>query len=72
MPGGQYRAGAGLVLWNCSGAANQQFVRDGGGTIRPAAAPSLCLTLGAAKEALRLQGCDGSAGQRFVQGAGGT
>ncbi|GES31792.1 ricin-type beta-trefoil lectin domain protein [Streptomyces angustmyceticus] len=69
VPGAQYRAGAQLVLWNCSGAANQQFVRDGGGTIRPAAAPSLCLTLGAAKEPLRLQGCDGSAGQRFGRDA---
>ncbi|GAU66449.1 hypothetical protein SSP35_03_00970 [Streptomyces sp. NBRC 110611] len=66
VPGGRYRAGAGLVLWNCSGAANQQFVRGDGGAIRPAAAPSLCLTLGGAKEPLRLQGCDGSAGQRFV------
>ncbi|SED66493.1 ricin-type beta-trefoil lectin domain protein [Streptomyces sp. 2314.4] len=65
VPGARYAAGAGLVLWNCSGAANQEFVRAGG-TIRPAAAPALCLTLGAAKEPLRLQGCDGSAGQRFA------
>lgn len=66
VPGGRYTAGAGLVLWNCSGAGNQQFVRADGGTIRPAAAPSLCLTLAGAKEPLRLQGCEGAAGQRFV------
>ncbi|MEU9120676.1 ricin-type beta-trefoil lectin domain protein [Streptomyces sp. NPDC048506] len=66
VPGGRYEAGATLVLWNCSGAANQQFVRADGGVIRPAAAPSLCLALGGAKEPLRLQACDGSAGQRFA------
>ncbi|QIY56345.1 hypothetical protein HEP86_19720 [Streptomyces sp. RPA4-5] len=66
VPGGRYAAGAGLVLWNCSGADNQRFVRADGGTLRPAAAPSLCLTLAGAKEPLRLQGCDGSAGQRFA------
>ncbi|UNO41119.1 ricin-type beta-trefoil lectin domain protein [Streptomyces sp. MST-110588] len=67
VPGGKYEPGAGLVLWNCSGAANQQFVKDAGsGTIRPAAAQGLCLTLGAPKDALRLRACDGSAAQRFV------
>ncbi|MFJ9849437.1 ricin-type beta-trefoil lectin domain protein [Streptomyces sp. NPDC101150] len=68
VPGGKYEPGAALVLWNCSGAANQQFVRETGGTgsIRPAAATSLCLTLGGAKEPLRLRACDGSAGQRFA------
>ncbi|MFI0785722.1 ricin-type beta-trefoil lectin domain protein [Streptomyces lydicus] len=65
VPGGRYEAGAALVLWNCSGAGNQQFVRAGG-VIRPAAAPSLCLALGGAKEPLRLRACDGSAGQRFA------
>ncbi|MFH9224503.1 ricin-type beta-trefoil lectin domain protein [Streptomyces lydicus] len=65
VPGGRYEAGAALVLWNCSGAGNQQFVRAGG-ELRPAAAPSLCLTLGGAKEPLRLRACDGSAGQRFA------
>ncbi|GGU60120.1 hypothetical protein GCM10010211_26430 [Streptomyces albospinus] len=65
VPGGRYEPGAALVLWNCSGAGNQQYVRDGG-TFRPAAAPSLCLTLGAAKDPLRLQRCDGTAGQRFA------
>ncbi|QHC20240.1 ricin-type beta-trefoil lectin domain protein [Streptomyces sp. GS7] len=65
VPGGRYEVGAALVLWNCSGVGNQQFVRDGG-TLRPAAAPSLCLTLGAAKDPLRLQRCDGTAGQRFA------
>ncbi|MGW5823005.1 ricin-type beta-trefoil lectin domain protein [Streptomyces noursei] len=65
VPGARYEAGAAPVLWNCSGAANQQFDRDGG-TLRPTAAPSLCLTLGAAKDPLRLQKCDGSAGQRFA------
>ncbi|MEV0373597.1 ricin-type beta-trefoil lectin domain protein [Streptomyces sp. NPDC050636] len=66
VPDSRYEPGAGLVLWNCSGAANQQFVRADGGTVRPAAAQSLCLTLGAAKDPLRLQTCDGSAGQRFA------
>ncbi|MFG2140410.1 ricin-type beta-trefoil lectin domain protein [Streptomyces sp. NPDC048650] len=66
VPGGRYEPGAGLVLWNCSGAAHQQFVRDDAGAVRPAGAPSLCLTLGGAKEPLRLQGCDGSAAQRFA------
>ncbi|TJZ42237.1 hypothetical protein FCH28_35060 [Streptomyces piniterrae] len=66
VPGARYEPGTGLVLWNCSGAANQQFVRADGGTVRPAAAQSLCLTLSAAKDPLRLQPCDGSAGQRFA------
>jgi hypothetical protein len=63
VPGG-YTAGRALVLWNCHGGTNQQFVRQSG-TIRPAAATGLCLTLGAAKDPLRLQTCDGSARQRF-------
>ncbi|MFJ9409224.1 ricin-type beta-trefoil lectin domain protein [Streptomyces sp. NPDC101393] len=66
VPEARYEPGAALVLWNCSGAANQQFVRADGGTVRPAAAQSLCLTLGAAKDPLRLRTCDGSAAQRFV------
>ncbi|MEU7282541.1 ricin-type beta-trefoil lectin domain protein [Streptomyces sp. NPDC045431] len=65
VPGAAYTAGKALILWNCSGAANQQFVRQDA-TLRPAAAPSLCLTLGAAKDPLRLQPCDGSAKQRFA------
>ncbi|WP_407551637.1 ricin-type beta-trefoil lectin domain protein [Streptomyces sp. Pv4-95] len=66
VPGGRYEPGAALVLWNCSGAAHQQFVRAAGDTLRPAGAPSLCLTLDAAKDPLRLRACDGSAAQRFV------
>ncbi len=66
VPGGRYEPGAGLVLWNCSGAANQQFARPADGTVRPAAAQSLCLTLDGAKEPLRLRACDGSTGQRFA------
>ncbi|MCK8681602.1 ricin-type beta-trefoil lectin domain protein [Streptomyces lichenis] len=65
VPGGTYTAGTALVLWNCSGAANQRFVRDSG-TLRPAAATGLCLTLAAAKDPLRLQPCDGTARQRFA------
>ncbi|MFE7316622.1 ricin-type beta-trefoil lectin domain protein [Streptomyces sp. NPDC057555] len=65
VPGARYEKGAALILWSCSGAANQQFVRNGG-TLRPAAAQALCLTLGAAKDPLRLQQCDGSAAQRFA------
>ncbi|MFI6104481.1 ricin-type beta-trefoil lectin domain protein [Streptomyces sp. NPDC051310] len=65
VPGAAYQAGKALLLWNCSGAANQRFVRQGA-TLRPAAAPSLCLTLAAAEDPLRLQPCDGSAKQRFA------
>ncbi|MFI7102012.1 ricin-type beta-trefoil lectin domain protein [Streptomyces sp. NPDC050161] len=65
VPGGRYEPGAELVLWNCSGAANQQFTAGDQGSYRPAGAPSLCLSLGAAKDPLRLQPCDGSAAQRF-------
>ncbi|MGW7368817.1 ricin-type beta-trefoil lectin domain protein [Streptomyces sp. NPDC054841] len=65
VPRADYTAGAAPVLWNCHGGANQQFVRQDG-TVRPAAAPSLCLTLAAAKEPVRLQPCDGSAKQRFA------
>ncbi|MEU5085193.1 ricin-type beta-trefoil lectin domain protein [Streptomyces sp. NPDC021356] len=65
VPGAQYRAGAALIIWNCSGAADQKFVRDGG-TVRPAAATGLCLARTTARQPLRLQNCDGSAGQRFA------
>ncbi|MFI5802495.1 ricin-type beta-trefoil lectin domain protein [Streptomyces sp. NPDC051561] len=65
VPGAKYEPGAGLVLWNCSGAANQKFVRQSG-TLRPAAATTLCVTLSAAKEPLRLRACDGSASQQFA------
>ncbi|MFD3518042.1 ricin-type beta-trefoil lectin domain protein [Streptomyces sp. NPDC058657] len=65
VPGAKYEAGAGLVLWNCSGAANQQFVQQGG-TLRPAAANGLCVTLPSAKDPLKLRACDGSASQRFA------
>jgi hypothetical protein len=65
VPGGGYQAGAALILWNCHGGANQQFVRNAG-TIRPASATGLCLTLATGKDVLRLQPCDGSARQRFA------
>lgn len=65
VPGAAYESGKALIIWNCSGAANQKFVRDGA-TLRPAAATGLCLTQGAAKEAIRLRACDGSANQRFA------
>ncbi|CAM5388290.1 ricin-type beta-trefoil lectin domain protein [Streptomyces californicus] len=65
VPGAKYTAGATLVVWDCSGAANQKFVRQAG-TIRPAAATGLCLTLAGAKDPLRLQTCDGTAKQRFA------
>lgn len=64
VPGGRYTAGAALTVWNCHGGANQQFVRTGG-TIRPAAAQGLCVTLASARDAVRLQGCTGAANQRF-------
>jgi hypothetical protein len=66
VPGAQYRPGTALIIWNCSGAANQKFLRDGA-TIRPSAAPGLCLTQTAAREPLRLQNCDGSARQHFTR-----
>jgi hypothetical protein len=65
VPGADYKAGAAMNIWNCSGAANQKFVRTGQ-TIRPAAATTLCLTQGAAKETLKLQTCDGTANQKFT------
>ncbi|MEU6933069.1 ricin-type beta-trefoil lectin domain protein [Streptomyces sp. NPDC046385] len=65
VPGTNYSAGTALIVWNCHGGANQKFVRDGD-TVRPAGATGLCLTQGAAKEAIRLQNCTGSANQRFV------
>ncbi|MFI1969121.1 hypothetical protein BLA24_26155 [Streptomyces cinnamoneus] len=65
VPGGKYAAGTAVALWNCHGGANQRFTRSGG-TLRPAAAQDLCLTLAGAKEPLRLQRCDGSGSQRFA------
>ncbi|MBH1935596.1 ricin-type beta-trefoil lectin domain protein [Streptomyces sp. AV19] len=66
VPGGRYTAGTSVVLWNCHGGDNQRFVRDGGGTFRPSAAPELCLTLASPKDPVRLQRCDGSPAQRFA------
>ncbi|WP_128977139.1 ricin-type beta-trefoil lectin domain protein [Streptomyces roseicoloratus] len=65
VPGAAYEPGKALIVWNCSGATNQKFVRDGA-TVRPAAATGLCLTQGAARQAIRLRACDGSANQRFA------
>ncbi|WP_381794482.1 ricin-type beta-trefoil lectin domain protein [Streptomyces niveus] len=65
VPSGTYRAGTAVTLWDCHGGENQKFVREAG-TIRPASAGTLCLTLTSAQDPLRLQDCDGSANQRFV------
>ncbi|GAA2455219.1 ricin-type beta-trefoil lectin domain protein [Streptomyces mauvecolor] len=65
VPGANYTAGAKLIIWNCSGAANQEWVRQSG-TLRPAAASTLCATLGAAKDPLTLRPCDATASQRFA------
>ncbi|MFI6082725.1 ricin-type beta-trefoil lectin domain protein [Streptomyces sp. NPDC051217] len=65
VPSGTYRAGTAVTLWDCHGGANQKFVREAG-TVRPASADTLCLTLASARDPLRLQNCDGSANQRFV------
>ncbi|KUJ66059.1 hypothetical protein ACZ90_40090 [Streptomyces albus subsp. albus] len=65
VPESKYTAGAALVLWDCHGGTNQKFTRNGA-TIRPTAAPDLCLSLASAKDPVRLQKCDGSAGQRFA------
>ncbi|MGA4851026.1 ricin-type beta-trefoil lectin domain protein [Streptomyces sp. G5(2025)] len=65
VPDGAYKEGAAVVLWNCHGGGNQKFVREAG-TVRPAAADGLCLSLAGAKEPLRLQKCTGAANQRFV------
>lgn len=65
VPESAYEAGAELVLWDCHGAANQRFVREGD-TLRPSEATGLCLTLGGAREPVRLQTCDGSGSQRFA------
>ncbi|GAA2638171.1 hypothetical protein GCM10009863_63760 [Streptomyces axinellae] len=60
---GGVKEGATLVLGNCSGAAAQQFVRDGA-TLKAASA-NLCVTLTGAEAQGRLATCDGSAAQRF-------
>ncbi|MFJ9622183.1 ricin-type beta-trefoil lectin domain protein [Streptomyces sp. NPDC101181] len=65
VPGARYTPGATLVVWNCAGEANQRFVRQSG-TLRPAAATGLCLTLAGPRDPLRLRTCDGSAQQRFA------
>ncbi|MET9860796.1 ricin-type beta-trefoil lectin domain protein [Streptomyces smyrnaeus] len=62
---GGVKDGAGLELGNCSGAAAQQFVRDGS-TIRPASDTGLCVTLPGAEARAKLAACDGSAAQRFA------
>ncbi|MFF8956638.1 ricin-type beta-trefoil lectin domain protein [Streptomyces sp. NPDC014894] len=64
VPGADYRAGAALILWDCSGAANQRFVRTGD-TLRPASAPSLCLTLPSPRAPLRLQPCADTPSQHW-------
>ncbi|MFE0426268.1 ricin-type beta-trefoil lectin domain protein [Streptomyces sp. NPDC058953] len=65
VPGADYRTGAELIVWNCSGAANQRFT-PADGTLRPAAAPSLCATQEASRAPLRLRPCTGAANQRFA------
>ncbi|MGW1277700.1 ricin-type beta-trefoil lectin domain protein [Streptomyces tsukubensis] len=66
VPGANYRSGAELIVWNCSGAANQRFVRVDG-TLRPAAATSLCATHESSQAPVRLRPCTaGAANQRFV------
>ena len=65
IPSGAVRAGTQVRLWDCGGGANQKFTREAG-TVRPASAGTLCLTLASAQDPLRLQNCDGSASQRFV------
>lgn len=65
VPGGSYTAGTAAIVWNCHGGANQQFVRTGG-TVRPASATGLCLTVAAARDAVRLQPCTGGPNQRFA------
>ncbi|MEU3738806.1 ricin-type beta-trefoil lectin domain protein [Streptomyces sp. NPDC032198] len=62
---GTAKEGTAVTLWNCHGGANQKFVREAG-TLRPADASGLCLTLAGAKEPLRLQKCTGAANQRFA------
>ncbi|WP_156725825.1 ricin-type beta-trefoil lectin domain protein [Streptomyces apocyni] len=65
VPEGTYTEGAALTLWNCHGGANQRFTNDSG-TLRPAEANGLCVTLASPKGAVKLQKCDGSASQRFA------
>ncbi|MFE5212912.1 ricin-type beta-trefoil lectin domain protein [Streptomyces sp. NPDC056600] len=63
--GGSVTAGTRLVLWDCHGNANQQFVRQSG-TLRPASATGLCATLPSATADLVLRSCTGAANQRFA------
>ncbi|WP_326689103.1 ricin-type beta-trefoil lectin domain protein [Streptomyces sp. NBC_01795] len=60
---GGVKEGAALALGNCSGAAAQQFVKDGA-TLK-AASGNLCVSLPGAEAQARLATCDGSAAQRF-------
>ncbi|MBO8195244.1 ricin-type beta-trefoil lectin domain protein [Streptomyces oryzae] len=62
---GGVEAGAALELGNCSGAAAQQYVRNGA-TLRPASDAGLCVTLPDAQARAKLAACDGSAAQRFA------
>ncbi|MCH0540144.1 ricin-type beta-trefoil lectin domain protein [Streptomyces sp. MUM 203J] len=66
VPSARYEPGAALIVWNCSGAPNQRFTRTED-TLRPSAAPDLCVTLASARSPLRLQPCElGAAGQQFT------
>ncbi|MFK4071280.1 ricin-type beta-trefoil lectin domain protein [Streptomyces sp. NPDC029674] len=65
VPDGSYKEGTAVTLWNCHGGGNQKFVREAG-TVRPAAASEMCLTLAGGKEPVRLQKCTGAANQRFA------
>ncbi|MER7764912.1 ricin-type beta-trefoil lectin domain protein [Streptomyces sp. NPDC097619] len=64
VPGGNTEAGTALILWNCHGGTNQQFLREAG-TLRPAAAPSLCVTLTTPNSPARLRPCTGAPTQSF-------
>lgn len=62
---GGVKDGAALVLGNCSGAAAQQFTKDGA-TYRPAGAPDLCVTLPSGEARAQLSTCANTPDQRFT------
>ncbi|WP_165984077.1 ricin-type beta-trefoil lectin domain protein [Streptomyces sp. YIM 98790] len=66
IPGGDYRAGVELGVWDCHGDANQRFTLSPAGTLSPPAAPDLCVTQSAAGARLTLQPCTGSPAQSFT------
>lgn len=70
VPYGDYRAGAKVHIWDCTGGDNQKWVFRGDGTIRPLRNPGLCIDIPngttASGTELQLWHCNGtSTAQHF-------